>query len=202
MSAVLVPLLLGVAFGWALQKAGLTQYARIVGVYRLRDLTVVRFMLTALVVAAVLDRIAVGVGLASTLPVPPTTPLANLVGGVVFGVGMATAGYCPGTIVAEAGEGRLDALLAGVPGLVAGAVVFGLLQPRIMPPLTRAAALGPVTLASVLGVSPWLALALFVEVAVGVLYLLARRPTRAQGAERGVSEGAPGTTGQPPSHTT
>ncbi len=176
MISMLEALLLGAAFGWALQKAGLTQYARIVGVYLLRDLTVLRFMLTALVVAAVLDQVAVGAGLATSLPVPPTRPLANLVGGVVFGVGMATAGYCPGTVVAEVGEGRLDALLAGVPGLLAGALAFGVLHPSFMPALTRGALRGTVTLATVLGVSPWLALVLFVEVAVGVLYLLARRP--------------------------
>ena len=40
---------------------------------------------------------------------------------------MASAGYCPGTIVAEAGEGRLDAWIAGLSGLIAGAMLFGLL---------------------------------------------------------------------------
>ena len=35
------------------------------------------------------------------MPLPPTTLLPNLLGGVIFGVGMAGAGYCPGTIVAE-----------------------------------------------------------------------------------------------------
>jgi uncharacterized membrane protein YedE/YeeE len=62
---------------------------------------------------------------------PSTSVLANVVGGSVFGVGMASAGYCPGTIVAEAGEGRLDAWMAGLSGLVVGAIVFGLLQRTI-----------------------------------------------------------------------
>ena len=79
----------------------------------------------------------VQLGFAAGAPVPPTSMLANVVGGVVFGVGMASAGYCPGTIVAEAGEGRLDAWIAGLSGLVVGAMVFGLLQPLIMRTLSR-----------------------------------------------------------------
>ncbi len=119
-----------------------------------RDLTVLRFMLTALVVGGVAIQAGVDLGFTARVPIPPTSMLANVVGGVVFGVGMATAGYCPGTIVAEAGEGRLDAWFAGLSGLVVGAIVFGLLQPTIMPPLSRVGALGRVTFASLSGANP------------------------------------------------
>lgn len=166
------PIVLGFLFGWALHKGGLTHYARIVNVYRLRDLTVIRFMLTALVVAGVLDQAGVDLGLASSLPVPPTSLLANLVGGVVFGVGMATAGYCPGTIAAEAGEGRLDAWVGGFSGLLVGAIGFGLLQPIIMPSLARVGALGRVTVAGLTGASPWLVLLVFAQIVALVLVLV------------------------------
>lgn len=158
---ILNPLVLGVLFGWALHKAGLTHYARIVNVYRLRDMTVMRFMLTALVVGGVLIQAGIDLGFADSAPIPPTSILANVVGGLVFGVGMATAGYCPGTIVAEAGEGRVDAWLAGVSGLIVGALVFGLLQPLIMPSLMRVGALGRVTFAGLVSASPWLVLLVF-----------------------------------------
>ena len=154
-------LILGFFFGWMLHKGGLTHYARIVGVYRLRDMTVLRFMVSALLVAAVLLQAAVDLGITHTLPIPPTFLVANLVGGVVFGVGMATAGYCTGTVVAQAGEGHLDAWIGGLPGLIVGAIVFGLLQPHIMPALTRAGALGRATFASLTGASPWLVLIVF-----------------------------------------
>ena len=144
---IVKPLVLGLLFGWSLHKAGLTHYARIVNVYRLRDMTVIRFMLTALLVGAIAIQLGVDLGFAAGAPVPPTSMLANVVGGVVFGVGMASAGYCPGTIVAEAGEGRLDAWIAGLSGLVVGAMVFGLLQPLIMPTLSRVGSLGRVTIA-------------------------------------------------------
>jgi formate/nitrite transporter FocA (FNT family) len=84
------PLVLGFLFGWSLHKAGLTHYARIVGVYRLRDLTVMRFMLTALVVGAAVIQLGLDAGFTVSATVPSTAVLANLVGGVVFGVGMAT----------------------------------------------------------------------------------------------------------------
>ena len=167
-------LVLGLLFGWSLHKAGLTHYARIVNVYRFRDMTVVRFMLTALVVGAFAIQAGIDLGFAASAPIPATSMLANVVGGVVFGVGMATAGYCPGTIVAEAGEGRLDAWVAGLSGLLVGAIVFGLLQPVIMPTLTRTGALGRVTFASLAGATPWLVLLVFGQVVVLVLLLIAR----------------------------
>ena len=174
MADLLKALALGLLFGWALNKAGLTHYARIVNVYRFRDMTVMRFMLTALAVAAFAIQGGIDLGFAATAPVPPTSMLANVVGGVVFGVGMATAGFCPGTIVAEAGEGRLDAWVAGLSGLVVGAVVFGLLQPLIMPSLTRVGALGRVTFASLAGANPWLVLVVFGQAVALVLILIAR----------------------------
>jgi hypothetical protein len=167
-------LALGFLFGWSLHKAGLTHYARIVNVYRLRDMTVLRFMLTALLVGGVAIQAGIDLGFTARVPIPPTSMLANLVGGVVFGVGMATAGYCPGTIVAEAGEGRLDAWVAGLSGLVVGAIVFGLLQPTIMPTLSRVGALGRVTIASLSGASPWLVLLVFGQAVALTLILVAR----------------------------
>jgi uncharacterized membrane protein YedE/YeeE len=167
-------MVLGLLFGWSLHKAGLTHYARIVNVYRFRDMTVMRFMLTALVVGGFAIQAGIDLGFAASAPIPPTSILANVVGGVVFGVGMATAGYCPGTVVAEAGEGRLDAWVAGLAGLIVGAVVFGLLQPSIMPALARVGALGRVTFASLTGASPWLVLLVFAQVVVLELILIAR----------------------------
>ncbi len=171
---VIKPLVLGFLFGWALHKAGLTHYARIVNVYRFRDMTVMRFMLTALVVGAFAIQVGLDAGFAASAPVPPTSVLANLVGGVVFGVGMATAGYCPGTVVAEAGEGRLDAWIAGLSGLLVGAMVFGLLQPVVMPTLSRVGSYGRITFAGLTGASPWLVLLVFAQAVALVLLLIGR----------------------------
>lgn len=173
MADIIKALVLGFLFGWALHKAGLTHYARIVNVYRFRDMTVMQFILTVLVVGAVALQLGVDLGFATNAPVPPTSMLANVVGGIIFGVGMATAGYCPGTVVAEAGEGRLDAWVAGFSGLIVGAIVFGLLQPTIMPALAGVGALGHVTFSSLADANPWLVLLVFAQVVALVLILIA-----------------------------
>ncbi len=89
---ILAGLGLGIGFGFALNKAGLTRYDKIVNVFRFTDLAVLKFMLTALAVAMAglfgLDRLGL-----ITLPVPPETyVVGNVLGGLVFGVGMALVG--------------------------------------------------------------------------------------------------------------
>lgn len=88
-----VALVLGVLFGFSLNKAGLTRYNKIVNVFRFTDLAVLKFMMTALVVAMIGLYSLRGLGLISFPNVPATYLVGNLVGGLIFGVGMALAGY-------------------------------------------------------------------------------------------------------------
>jgi uncharacterized membrane protein YedE/YeeE len=174
-------LLLGFAFGFLVQRAGLSRYDRIVNVFRLRDLAVLKFLLSALVTAAVGIRLVESLGLPAgvSVPIPPTFLVADLVGGLVFGVGMALAGFCPGTVAAGAGEGRLDYLVPGGLGLYVGALVYGFAYERIVPVLARWGRLGELTIASWLRVEPWLLVVLFVELTLLGFHLLergARRP--------------------------
>ncbi len=173
-TTTLVPLLLGAAFGALLQKAGLARYERIVNVFRFRDFAVLQFLMSALVTGAIGIRVLQTLGLAGDVPIPATYVLGNLLGGLVFGVGMALSGFCPGTVAAGAGEGRLDYLLPGGLGLYVGAVVYGLLYERFMPVLTRWGRLGHVTLADWARVEPWLVVALLVEASVVLFYAVER----------------------------
>ncbi len=92
MNDFILPLILGFGFGWSMQKAGLTKYHKIVNVFRFTDLAVFKFMLTALIVAMAGLYSLSGLGLID-LPVPPQTYIVgNLLGGLVFGVGMALVG--------------------------------------------------------------------------------------------------------------
>ena len=99
------PLAVGFAFGFLLQKAGLSRYDRIVNVFRGRDLTVLKFLMTALVTGAIGIRLVEGLGSSSIAPIPTTYVLGNVLGGIVFGVGMAVSGFCPGTVAAGVGDG-------------------------------------------------------------------------------------------------
>lgn len=93
MNEIALPLILGFGFGWSLQKAGLTRYSKIVNVYRFTDLAVLKFMLTALAVAMVGVFGLNTLGVIQLPAVPSTFVLGNLVGGLIFGVGMAGAGF-------------------------------------------------------------------------------------------------------------
>jgi hypothetical protein len=177
------PLLVGFAFGWLLQKAGLSRYERIVNVFRFRDLAVLKFLLSALVTAAIGIRVLQSLGLATTsVPIPATYLAGNMLGGVVFGVGMALSGFCPGTVAAGAGEGRLDYLIPGGLGLYTGAVVYGLAYERVMPVLSGWGRAGNPTFSDLLHVEPWLVIVMFAEVACLTFYVVERgaftRPRR------------------------
>ena len=93
MAQTLAPLLVGILFGFALNRGGLTKYNRIVGVFRFTDLTVIKFMLTALMVAMVGLYSMRGLGWIQLPAAPATYIVGNLVGGLVFGIGMALTGY-------------------------------------------------------------------------------------------------------------
>ncbi len=176
---VIAPLAIGVLFGWLLHKAGLSRYERIVGVYRLRDLAVLEFMLAALATAAVGVVALGGLGAADAVPLPSPSLGGALIGGIVFGVGMALSGFCPGTIVVGIGEGRLDNLVAGSLGLIAGSLAYGAAWSQLAPGLARLGDLGVTTLPRLLGVEPWLVAVLLVEIAAAVIYGGARARRRA-----------------------
>lgn len=115
-------LLFGVIFGFLLQKGGVAKYHILLGVLLLEDLTVVKVMLTAIIVGTVGIFGLHALGMVK-LHVKPTRYAANIIGGLVFGVGFALIGYCPGTGAAALGQGNWDAI-AGVAGLMIGSYLF------------------------------------------------------------------------------
>jgi uncharacterized membrane protein YedE/YeeE len=86
-------LIRGVLFGIALVKGGLTRYTNIVGVFRFTNLTVIKFMMTALVVAMIGLYLMHEAGAVQFPNVPATYIAGNLIGGLIFGAGMSLAGY-------------------------------------------------------------------------------------------------------------
>ncbi|WP_227761783.1 YeeE/YedE thiosulfate transporter family protein [Zhaonella formicivorans] len=93
MEGILWALILGFGFGWALQKGGLTQYATISNVFRFKDLTVLKFMMTGLCVGMVGVYGLNWLGVLEMTKVNETYLAGNLIGGIIFGVGMAVAGF-------------------------------------------------------------------------------------------------------------
>ncbi len=88
-----IVLTLGILFGFALVKGGLTRYANITGVFRFTNLTVIKFMMTALVVAMIGLYLMHETGALQFPNIPSTYIVGNLVGGLIFGAGMSLTGY-------------------------------------------------------------------------------------------------------------
>jgi hypothetical protein len=89
----IVGLFLGVGFGFSLNKVGLTKYHKVANQFRFTDMTVLKFMMTAIVVAMTGLYIFRGLGWITFPTVPATYIVGNLLGGMLFGVGMALTGY-------------------------------------------------------------------------------------------------------------
>jgi uncharacterized membrane protein YedE/YeeE len=119
---LLLGLVFGIIFGFLLQKGGVAKYHVLLGVLLLEDFTVVKVMLTAIIVGTVGVFALHALGLVK-LHVKPTRYAANIVGGLIFGVGFALIGYCPGTGAAALGQGNWDAI-AGIAGLMIGSYLF------------------------------------------------------------------------------
>ena len=89
----IVALVVGVLFGFSLNKAGLTRYNKIVNVFRFTDLAVLKFMMTAMAVSMAGLYALRGLGWITFPNVPATYIVGNLIGGLIFGIGMALVGY-------------------------------------------------------------------------------------------------------------
>ncbi len=90
---IVVPIVLGAMFGFSLNKAGLTKYHRIANQFRFKDMMVMKYIMTALTVAMIGLFVLRGLGLVTFPGVPATYVVGNLVGGLIFGIGMSLVGY-------------------------------------------------------------------------------------------------------------
>lgn len=148
-------LLLGVGFGFFLERAGLGSSVKLAAQFYLTDLTVFKVMFTAIVTALVGLGTLSAVGLVdlARIELPRTFVLPQLVGGLVFGVGFVVGGYCPGTGCVGLSSGRLDAV-AVVVGMLVGAFAFAEVYP-LLAGFYVSTPLGPVTLPELAGVPGW-----------------------------------------------
>ncbi|WP_299578167.1 YeeE/YedE family protein [uncultured Sunxiuqinia sp.] len=146
----LLILVFGFLFGAALQHASLNKYNVISGMATLEDLTVAKAIALAIGVGVILINFEIGLGLA-TYHVKPFMVGGILIGGLIFGIGMAVLGYCPGTLAISLGEGSLDAL-TGIIGGMLGGWVYTLVLPSIEP--LQGANLGKISLHSLTGENP------------------------------------------------
>lgn len=125
-------LLVGVAFGFWLERAGFGSSRKLTAIFYLRDFAVLKVMFSAMVTAAIGLQLLAAAGRIDleALYVPESIVWPQLVGGLLFGAGFVTGGWCPGTAAVGLASGKLDALVFLL-GAGAGSVAFASLQPRL-----------------------------------------------------------------------
>jgi rhodanese-related sulfurtransferase len=117
---------IGFGFGAVLEMGGFGDTRKLAGQFYLRDMTVLKVMFTAIVVAAVLVAGASAFGLLdmSRVWVNPTYLWPGIVGGLVMGVGFIIGGFCPGTSVVAASTLKIDGMIF-LAGALFGVYLFG-----------------------------------------------------------------------------
>jgi rhodanese-related sulfurtransferase len=145
---------IGFAFGYTLEMAGFGDSRKLAAQFYFKELTVLKVMFTAIVVAMTLLFGAVGLGLLdfSHVWVNPTYLASGLVGGLIMGVGFIIGGFCPTTSLASASTGRIDGMLFMLGGFV-GAFLFGETERYFDHWYNNAGYYGRLTLDQVFGVS-------------------------------------------------
>ena len=160
----------GLAFGFLLQKGGVAKFDILIGVLLLENFVVVQVMLSAIIVGMIGVYILNRAGVLD-LQIKETVYGANIVGGLIFGVGFGMIAYCPGTDAAAVGQGNLDALV-GIAGMMFGSYLFALSSKFTSGTVSTWGQRGKLTLPEVVGVSRGVFIAVAVPVLVGVLILL------------------------------
>lgn len=123
-------LLVGIIFGFLLQKGGVSKYDVLMGQLRLTDFTVIKIILTAVIVTMLGISFLYPKGIVEVKTKPGSIRNAAI-GGLLFGLGFGILGYCPGTIAAAMGNGYVDAMTGGLLGIILGTILFALAYSKL-----------------------------------------------------------------------
>jgi len=167
---LLLAVFFGLVFGFLLQKGGAAKYNVLIGILLLEDFTVVKLMLSAIVVGMLGVFTLVALGKAK-LSLKPTKIGANIIGGLIFGAGFALLAYCPGTGAAALGQGNWDAIF-GIIGLMAGSYIYAELSGTLERTVKTWGDYGKITLSDVIPVPRAALVPIVAMILVSVLVVL------------------------------
>jgi hypothetical protein len=153
LTAVIIGVLMGTVFGFALEKSRVFEPGMIVGQMQMRNFIMLKVFLTAVVTGLVIIGIMHGFFGVKLFP-KSLLYGADIIGGLLLGAGITLAGACPGTVFAQIGVGYKDSWLILIGGL-AGALTFGYLEPTLNPILLSGGP-GKLTLDKLIGVPFWM----------------------------------------------
>jgi len=156
----------GMLFGLLLHRGLVANYSTIVNQFRLKDFTMLKIMLTAILVGGV-GVLALHATGHAEYHIKPANLLGVALGAALFGFGMVVYGYCPGTGLAAIATGSLHAL-AGLAGMLVGAALYALSFTWVEAHIQNVAALGKLRLPDVTPLPDW---AWFAVLAIGASFL-------------------------------
>jgi hypothetical protein len=131
-TSLLIAVVIGIGFGFFLERAGFGSARKLAAQFYFTDLTVFKVMFTA-ILTAMLGLFWLGwLGMVdlTLVHVDATYVIPQILGGIIFGIGFVTGGYCPGTACVAASTGKIDGIVH-IGGMIAGIVMFGEFFPRI-----------------------------------------------------------------------
>lgn len=170
-TAILIGLAMGVVFGFALEKSRVFEPGAIVGQMQLRNFIMLKVFLTAVATGAVVLAVLNGFGFVKLSPKAALYG-ADIVGGLILGMGIALAGACPGTVMAQIGAGYRDAIVTLIGGL-AGAVAYSYAEPALSKTMLGVSS-GKLVLNTMLGIPYWAGALGLAALCVAILVVLER----------------------------
>ena len=170
---LLLGIITGILFGILTQRAEVLRFDRQVGFLCLKDMTILKFMLSAVVVGMIGINFLHLIGII-TLNVKAAHLAAQLIGGGLFGVGWAILGYCPGTAVGAVAEGRIDALW-GIIGMLIGAMIFAHIYPVLSGSVMKWGSFGKITVPEIIHLHTWIVIPIFVVIIIGLFKLIGNK---------------------------
>jgi len=167
---IVLGLLTGIVFGFLLQKGGVTTYGVILGQLLLTDFTVLKVMLSAVLVGMIGIYALKTAGLVR-LHCRMGSIGATVIGGLIFGAGFALLGYCPGTAAGALGTGALDAGV-GMAGMAIGAGIFARLYPFLDRVILNKGAFQSQTIPDLIGIRPGIVVIIVAVMIIGIFWAL------------------------------
>jgi uncharacterized protein len=174
MAHIVVGLIMGIAFGFALEKSRVFEPVALLRQFQLRNFLMVKVFFSAIATSMITITTLKHLAPDFAFDLTPLYPLANICGGLLLGTGVALTGACPGTVIAQVGAGYRDARFTLLGGLL-GATTYVFVKDTLIDPFFFAHPATPVTFSQLLGVPfEWLAAASLIGIA-SLLYFLERR---------------------------
>ena len=165
---IVLGLLIGIGFGFLLQKGGVTNYDIIIGQLLLTDFTVLKLMLTAVIVGMPGIHLMKQAGWIEFHTFRGAAA-SSIIGALIFGVGFGLLGYCPGTVAGAIGQGQIDAFIGGVAGILVGCALFAGWYPSIREMFLEKGMFPAETIPDLTGLSPRVIVPVFMVLMSGIL---------------------------------